>query len=55
MPKIASVVVVSFFEGIGSLACLSAVEDLLVLGLVVRLVVIAVGLGRRGLSAAAVA
>ena len=44
MPKIAPVAVVSFFEGVGGLACVGTVEDLLVLGLAVRLVVIAGGL-----------
>ena len=55
MPKIAPVAVVSLFEGVGGLACVGTVEDLLVLGLVVRLVVIAGGLAGRGLAAAAVA
>ena len=55
MPKIAPVAVVSIFEGVGGLACVGTVEDLLVLGLVVRLVVIAGGLAGRGLAAAAVA
>ena len=55
MPKIAPVAVVSIFEGVGGLACVGTVEDLLVLGLAVRLVVIAGGLAGRGLAAAAVA
>ena len=50
MPKIAPVAVVSIFEGVGGLACVGTVEDLLVLGLVVRLVVIAGGLAGRGLA-----